>query len=220
MSRDANIADCVDFDVWGGYAPGVNRRDPDRVASPRLCTRRAVLEGLVAVGCLASIGAMAQAANPGAELRPQAGDRLAFATGERAGQAIAASDVTLGAAPISAWPMEAATRLLRDGSRLNQVLVLRFDVAALSPRAAQSAAEGVVAYAAMCSHAGCDVTGWNATTHQLVCPCHGSEFDAADAAAVQKGPATKPLAMLPLRIEEGELRVARGFTRAVGFKAS
>ncbi len=198
----------------------MNRADPDRVASPRPCTRRSVLEGLVAIGCLASIRALAQGANPGAELRPQVGDRLAFATGERAGQEIAARDVTLGAAPIPAWPMDAATSLLRDGSRLNQVRVLRLDPAALSPRAAQSAAEGIVAYAAMCSHAGCDVEGWNAATRQLVCPCHGSEFDATDAAAVQKGPATKPLAMLPLRIEEGELRVARGFTRAVGFKPS
>jgi rieske iron-sulfur protein len=196
----------------------MNRADPDPADSPRLCTRRALLEGLVAAGCMASVRALAQAANPAARLRPQVGDRLAFATGERAGQRMAARDVTLGAAPIPAWPMDPATSLLRDGSRLNQVRVLRLDPAALSPKAAQSAAEGVVAYAATCSHAGCDVTGWNAATRWLVCPCHGSEFDAADAAAVQKGPATKPLAMLPLRIEEGELRVARGFTRAVGFK--
>jgi rieske iron-sulfur protein len=198
----------------------MNRANQNPIGSLLVCTRRALLEGLVAAGCLASTRALAQTANPAAKLRPQAGDRLAFATGQRAGQRIAAGDVTLGAAPIPAWPMDAATSLLRDGSRLNQVRVLRLDPAALSPRAAQSAAEGVVAYAAMCSHAGCDVTGWNAATRQLVCPCHGSEFDAADAAAVQKGPATKPLAMLPLRIEEGELRVARGFTRAVGFKPS
>ncbi len=188
-----------------------------RGAGAGLCTRRALLEGLVAAGCLAPLPAFAQAASPAAKLRPQVGDRLAFATGERAGQPLAASDVMLGAAPIPAWPLDAASGLLRDGSRLNRVHVLRLDPAALSPRAAANAAEGVVAYAAMCSHAGCDVAGWNAKTRGLVCPCHGSEFSAEDAAAVTKGPATKPLAMLPLRIENADLRVARGFTRKVGF---
>jgi nitrite reductase/ring-hydroxylating ferredoxin subunit len=176
-----------------------------------------LLEGIVAASCLAPLHALAQAPSPAAKLRPQIGDRLAFAAGERTGQPLLASELSLGAAPIPAWPLDAASGLLRDGSRLNQVRVLRLDPAALSPRAAANAAEGVVAYAAMCSHAGCDVAGWNAETRGLVCPCHGSEFSAEDAAAVIKGPATKPLAMLPLRIEDGELRVARGFTRKVGF---
>ena len=192
------------------------RGDGDREFAPCSCTRRALLGGLVAVGCLAPLPAFAEAASPASKLRPQIGDRLAFATGARAGQPLAANDVLRGTAPIPAWPLD-ASGLLRDGSRLNRVHVLRLDPAALSVRAAPNAAEGVVAYAAMCSHAGCDVAGWNAETRGLVCPCHGSEFSAEDAAAVSKGPATKPLAMLPLRIENGELRVARGFTRKVGF---
>ncbi len=199
----------------GERAAGARGVDSEREFAP--CTRRALLEGLAVAGCLVPLHAFAQAVDPAAKSRPQIGDRLAFATGARAGQPLEASAVVLAAEPLSAWPMDATTGLLRDGSRLNQLRVLRLDPAALSPRTAPNAAEGVVAYATMCSHAGCDVTGWSAATRGLVCPCHGSEFSAEDAATVIRGPATQPLAMLPLRIENGELRVARGFTRKVGF---
>ena len=190
--------------------------EPDDPVSQ--CTRRALLGGVAALGVLVPLGALAQEPNPKAKLRPQPGDRLVFSDGERAGQSLSPADLALGTAPISAWPMEPGARLVRDGSRLNLVRVLRLEPGALSAKAAESAADGIVAYAAMCSHAGCDVLGWNAESHHLVCPCHSSEFDALDAAAVAKGPATKPLAMLPLRVDGGELVVARGFTRAVGFK--
>jgi len=182
------------------------------------CTRRALLGGAAALGVLLPLGALAQEPAPAAKLRPQPGDRLVFADRERAGRTLAPLDLALGAAPVSAWPKDAATGVVRDGSRLNLVRVLRLEPGALSAKTAENAADGIVAYAAMCSHAGCDVLGWNAESHSLVCPCHGSEFAALDAASVAKGPATKPLAMLPLELRGGELAVARGFTRAVGFK--
>ena len=182
------------------------------------CTRRALLGGAAAFGVLAPLGALAQEPDPAAKLRPQPGDRLVFGAGDREGKLLSPADLVAGDAPISAWPMEPTAKLVRTGSRLNQVRVLRVDPALLSAKAAESAAEGIVAYAAMCSHAGCDVMGWTAANHHLVCPCHGSEFDALAAAAVAKGPATQPLAMLPLALHDGELVVARGFTRAVGFK--
>jgi rieske iron-sulfur protein len=182
------------------------------------CTRRALLGGAAAFGVLAPLGALAQEPNPAAKLRPQPGDLLVYGPGEREGKLLAPADLVVGATPIGAWPMEPAAKLVRSGSRLNQVRVLRVDPAMLSAKAAESAAEGIVAYASMCTHAGCDVIGWNADDHHLVCPCHGSEFDALAAAAVAKGPATQPLAMLPLALRDGALVVARGFTRAVGFK--
>ena len=182
------------------------------------CTRRALLGGFAALGVLAPLCALAQPPAAGAKLRPQPGDRLVLDPAGASPSPLAAQAVALGAAPVSAWPCDPASKLVRDGSRLNLVRVLRLDPAALSAKTAECAAEGVVAYAAMCSHAGCDVMGWNAETRHLVCPCHGSEFDALAAAAVAKGPATQPLALLPLRIEDGDLVVARGFTRAVGFK--
>jgi rieske iron-sulfur protein len=186
--------------------------------APSCCTRRALLGGAAALGVLLPLRSLAQEPSDAAKLRPQPGDRLVFADGDRAGQTLAPADLAPGAAPISAWPKEPAAKLVRNGSRLNLVRVLRLEPGGLSAKAAESAADGIVAYAAMCSHAGCDVLGWSTESHHLVCPCHGSEFDALDAAAVAKGPATRPLAMLPLRVEGDQLVVARGFTRAVGFK--
>src|SRR5262249_44133871 len=159
--------------------------------------RRALLGGAVALGVLAPLRALAQE-NPAAKLRPQPGDLLAN-SGERGLRPLALSDFAVGAAPVSAWPFEPKNAVARDGWRLNLVRVVRLDPAALSAKTAECAAGGVVAYAAMCTHAGCEVAGWNAETKRLVCPCHGSEFAALDAAAVAKGPATKPLALLPLR---------------------
>src|SRR5262245_51376725 len=56
---------------------------------------------------------------------PQAGDSLVFAYGDRAGQVIAPADVVLGAKQLLAYPMAAATKRIRDGSRLNQLIVVR-----------------------------------------------------------------------------------------------
>jgi len=181
------------------------------------CTRRALLGGVAALGVLAPFRALAQADDAAAKQRPQPGDRLVLAGGDAAAKPLALADLVVGAGPLSAWPFEPTRGVRRDGSRLNLVRVVRLDPAALSARTAECAAGGAVAYAAMCSHAGCEVAGWNAETKHLVCPCHGSEFAALDAAAVAKGPATKPLALLPLRSDDGTLVVARGFTRAVGF---
>jgi rieske iron-sulfur protein len=48
----------------------------------------------------------------------------------------------------------------------------------------------------------------------LYCACHGSEFDAKDAAEVVGGPAPRRLAMLPLKVEEDVL--VGLFTGSVG----
>jgi rieske iron-sulfur protein len=57
---------------------------------------------------------------------------------------------------------------------------------------------------------------WKADEKVLYCACHGSEFDPKDAATVVGGPAPRRLAMLPLKIEGGELLAAGPFTGQVG----
>ncbi len=156
---------------------------------------------------------------PPQKLRPQREDRLVFADGERKGEPVRESDIVLGRGPIQTWPLDPTTQIVRDGSRLNRVLVLRVEAGDLSPKAAKRAVDGIVAYSAVCTHTGCDVADWKPETQQLVCPCHSSAFDALDAAKVASGPAPKPLAMLPLAIVDGELRVAGPFSRRVGFQA-
>ena len=182
-------------------------------------TRRALLGPSLAAALGASMRASSQAgAKPPEKLRPQPGDRLVFAFGPREGEALQADELAMGAAPVAAFPMDPDTGVVRNGSRLNRVMVMRLDPATLSDKTARGAADGIVAYSAICPHTGCDVEGWNEETHRLVCPCHQSEFEVSDGARVLTGPAPKPLAMLPLEIPENELRVARGFTRRVGFQ--
>ena len=78
------------------------------------------------------------------------------------------------------------------------------------------AADGVVAYSAICPHAGCDVSGWNEQQMILECSCHASHYNPRDAAAVIDGPTPRPLPALPLAISDGRLVVAKTFTSRPG----
>ncbi len=59
----------------------------------------------------------------------------------------------------------------------------------------------VVAFSAVCTHAGCTVA---AEGGQLICPCHGSVFEAATGGVV-RGPATSPLPSVAVTVKDGEV---------------
>ena len=151
-------------------------------------------------------------------MKPQVGDVLAHAFGERAGSVIAVADVA--SQPVPAFPRDPSSGVLRDGSLHNQLALLRLPSERLTPKAQRHALaappHAFLVFSAACTHTGCEVSGWNNDDARLVCPCHGSEFDVADAARVVNGPATKPLAMLKVQIADGSFRVAGGFSRRVG----
>jgi thiosulfate dehydrogenase [quinone] large subunit len=58
----------------------------------------------------------------------------------------------------------------------------------------------IVAFDAVCTHAGCTVNFDRLSGH-LLCPCHGAIFDPAHGAAVLGGPTDQPLTSLPIRID-------------------
>ena len=149
---------------------------------------------------------------------PQVGDLLVFAYGDREGEVLTPEDLTIDDKPIFAFPMDPATKTIKNGSRLNQLLVKRIDPERLSEDTRVRSADSIVAYSAVCTHTGCDITGWDKDAHRFQCPCHESQFDPADGAKVVGGPAPWELASLPLRLDEGMLVVAGEFVGRVGFQ--
>lgn len=147
---------------------------------------------------------------------PAVGDHLAFAFGDREGQPITPEDITLGDPQVFAYPMDANASHVASESRLAQVMLVRLDPSEMTEETAAHAADGIVAYSGICTHTGCEVEDWDEDTNHFVCPCHDSEFDPADNGRVMSGPARRRLAALPLKIENGQLLIAGGFTGRVG----
>jgi Rieske Fe-S protein len=174
-------------------------------------TRRGVLAAASALA-LDMVGGSARA-EP-ADERPKPGDVLVPVDG--AGAALTPADIAAGKPPIAAWPMDPAGNVVRNGSRLNKVLVLRLDPSTLVGDTRERAADGVLAYSAICPHAGCEVTGWSAEQQTLECPCHASHYNPREAGMVIDCPTPRPLAGLPLKIADGRLVVAKPFTGRVG----
>jgi len=127
-------------------------------------------------------------------------------------------DLPLGGKPTMAWPMDAETHTVRSGSRLNKVLLLRLDPEGFDPETKEHAAEGVVAYSAVCTHTGCDVTNWHPDSELLECPCHYSTYNPKEGAKVVSGPSPRRLPALPLKIVDNRLVVSKPFTGRAGFQ--
>jgi rieske iron-sulfur protein len=185
-------------------------------AEPTAGRRRLLQASAAAALGLLPTAAHAQSDDPKRMMRPQAGDLLVRYAGEQQETVIAAEDIKPGDAPLIAWAIDPATKQPRDGSRLNQILLLRLDPSTLETATQTHAADGIVAYSAICTHAQCTVTGWIQDRQMLHCPCHQSEYDPRSNGKVTAGPAPRPLAALPLKISDGKLEVAGGFIGKVG----
>jgi rieske iron-sulfur protein len=178
--------------------------------------RRTLLKAGVGAGIgltLKSDLAFCQAAAAGG---PKIGDVL-VRVGDAMKQPLSPGEIKRGAKPIIAWAMDPMSEALRDGSRMNEVLLVRFDASTLDSETRARAADGVVAYSAICTHQGCDVDDWLADEQVLHCSCHAAKFDAKEGAKVVSGEAPRPLAALPLKLDDGQLVVAGAFTGRVGF---
>jgi rieske iron-sulfur protein len=183
---------------------------------PQSSERRAWLTGALASG-VALWSPRPTLADDARMARPQEGDAFVFAMGDRAQTPISETDLAFGGPPVLAWPIDPATKTVRDGSRLNQVLLLRLDESGFDPATRARAAEGgFIAYSAACTHALCPVTGWHTERRIIHCPCHNSEFDPSNGAKVVFGPAPRPLPALPLKAVDGAPVAAGKFMGKVG----
>ena len=182
--------------------------------------RSLVLTALAAGACVAMPPLALADDEPGSDERPQKGDLLVLTEGDHAGEVIKPADLPLGGPPVHAWPKDPKTSVIRKGSRLNEILVVKLDPAQLDDATRAHAADGIVAYSAICAHAGCPVTAWvkplNGDKDVFKCVCHNSEYDPRQGAEVVFGPAPRRLAALPLAITDGSLIVAAPFIGKVG----
>ena len=177
--------------------------------------RRTVLKAALSLG-LCFLDVLPARAEDPSMTRPQEGDQFVFLFGDREGQIITPEDLPLGGPQQLAYPMDPRAKIVRNGSSLNQVLLIRLDPAQLTDDARALAAAGVVAYSATCTHQGCPVSMWRAEAKTLFCACHGAQFDPRDRAQVVDGPAPRRLPMLPLKMVDGVLTAAGGFTGRAG----
>ncbi|MFJ7148312.1 Rieske 2Fe-2S domain-containing protein [Streptomyces sp. NPDC100445] len=102
-------------------------------------------------------------------------------------------DGPAGAAPTAPVDLGAANEVAKGAAQLYQdhnVVVSRDRNGTLK------------AYSTICTHAGCPINKLRGTT--LVCPCHGSEFDALTGKVVQ-APATESLTELTVRTTDGRI---------------
>jgi rieske iron-sulfur protein len=182
--------------------------------------RRALLKGVVGLGLgLAVAPEVALGQDDPASMRPKEGDLL-IRVGDSAMKPLTPDDISPGAAPTMAWPVDPSSNTVRSGSRFNRVLLVRVDADTLSAETRALAAEGIVAYTSICTHAGCEVSDWLAEERLLYCSCHSSKFDPGHGAQVVDGPAPRSLPALPLRMADRNLAVAGPFTARVGFESA
>ena len=143
-----------------------------------------------------------------AHAKPIPGDRLVEEDAEGTPTPLRVADLKPGK-PLLAFPFDAAKGEVRNDSRLNKVVLMRFAETEMSAELKARSAGGVVAFSAICTHQGCDVKTWLPKEQALVCFCHSSKFMLLDGGSVAGGPATRALPFLPLSLD-GDLLVITG----------
>jgi ubiquinol-cytochrome c reductase iron-sulfur subunit len=77
--------------------------------------------------------------------------------------------------------------------------------------------QGILAYSKICTHVGCPIALYEQRTHHLLCPCHQSTFDLADAGNVVFGPAARRMPQLHIGVNaEGYLVAKSDFAEPIG----
>ena len=115
-------------------------------------SRRTVLGGCVLTSGYLRSAHADEPVDPARLQLPQPGDRLVEAGNDSGSAPLKPVDID-SQNPLLAWAFDPRKKLVRDGSRLNMVLLMRFDAAALSAAEKATAPDGVVAYSAVCTQA-------------------------------------------------------------------
>ena len=181
------------------------------------CTRPAVNAPRRRIITIAAAGLAAPLALLAAEVHalPADGDRLVEDEAEGTPSPLRLADIPIGK-PVLAFPFDNARNAVRDGSRLNKMVLMRFAMGDLDAESRARSAGGVLAFSAICTHQGCDVKTWLSKEKRLVCYCHASKFALLDGGTVTSGPATRALPAIPLALDGDLLVIAGPFTARPG----
>lgn len=145
------------------------------------------------------------------------------------GTPIRPSDIEIGdlfnAEPAAVFETDENGQLVLEGAPLlvakskAAVVLIRMDPADNTPAPGREnwSVDGILCYSKICTHVGCPISLNERKTHHLLCPCHQSTFDLADAGRVIFGPAARALPQLPIAVDsEGYLVAQSDFTEPVG----
>ena len=121
-------------------------------------SRRTLIKMGIVTGIAVPIPALSQPPN---RMRPQSGDFIIFDEEPNLGELVRPEMLDLNQQPVSALAKDPDTDTVRDGSRLNRVMITRIDHNKLTERYRDNTADGVIAYSAICTHTGCDVINWD-----------------------------------------------------------
>jgi len=182
-------------------------------AERRSSLRRLAAGALTLCGSVEALAAGAAVGPPSDP--PRAGDWLVPVDAEQP-VPLTVNDLKLDAKQVIVWPVDPATRQPRDGSRLNRIILLKVDSQRMDAATKARSADGVLAYSAICTHQGCDVSSWRPAEKTLLCFCHFSQFQPAESGAVVSGPAPRGLPSLPLRSDGLRLVLGGGFSESPG----
>ena len=179
--------------------------DRGRVLSRRRFLRGSLGAALVALGAAFLL--------PLRSLGPRPSDRALDSSPWRNGTRLVTED----GRPVRAAdvPADGLVTVFPEGapsSESGQAVLVRVDPALIRARPGRASwmPNGLIAYSKVCTHAGCPVGLYEASSYQLLCPCHQSTFDVLDGAQPVFGPAAMRLPQLPLAID------AQGFVYATG----
>ncbi|MCB1897325.1 MAG: Rieske (2Fe-2S) protein [Zoogloeaceae bacterium] len=188
---------------------GAITRAPDDCPSPQ---RRKTFKLMACAALAATAGIRPSFADGDG---PQVGDLL-VRDGDESKTPLTSADVKLEKKQLIVYPLDPKSMTVRDGSRLNRIIVIKLDPTQMDDKTAPLAADGIIAFSAVCVHQNCDVNGWLPKEKEFLCVCHFSKYSPLRHGEVTGGPAPRPLPMIPVKLDGDKLVIAGEFNAAPG----